>query len=59
MTASQRKVHLLIWLIVAPLALVGLVVALMQGPAEPIEQGPLPGVVDPDPAPQDDAGARP
>ena len=44
MTAGQRRTHLLIWLILGPLALIGLAVAVIQRPAEPVQQGPLPGL---------------
>jgi len=43
MTHTRRRAHLLLWLILAPLALAGLVLAVVWRPAEPVQDGPLPG----------------
>ncbi len=43
MTGPQRKMHVLLWLILGPLSLVGLVLALWWRPADPVQDGPLPG----------------
>ena len=44
MTSGQRKVHVVLWLVLGPLALAGLALAVMMKPAEPVQDGPLPGV---------------
>lgn len=43
MTRAQRKVHVLLWLVLGPLAVVGLVLAVMWRPMEPVQDGALPG----------------
>ncbi|MFK7790569.1 MAG: hypothetical protein AB8C95_13890 [Phycisphaeraceae bacterium] len=44
MTSAQRKTHLLLWLVLGPIALVGLALAVVWRPVEPIHEGELPGV---------------
>ncbi|MFN3165612.1 MAG: hypothetical protein ACE37H_00955 [Phycisphaeraceae bacterium] len=44
MTYAQRRVHLLLWLVLTPVALAGLVLAVAWRPAQPVQDGPLPGV---------------
>jgi len=44
MTSGQRKVHVLLWLVLGPIALIGLGLAVVWRPTDPIEPGPLPGV---------------
>ena len=46
MTRCQRKMHVLVWLVLGPVAVVGLALAVMWRPAEPIQDGALPGVAD-------------
>lgn len=43
MTAGQRRAHLVLWLVLGPLALLGLALAVVFKPAEPVQDGPLPG----------------
>ena len=43
-TSGQRKVHVLLWLVLGPIALIGLVLAVVWRPDEPVQQGELPGV---------------
>lgn len=50
MTHGQRRMHLLLWLTLAPLVLSGLLLALLLRPAEPVHDGALPGVTTPDDA---------
>ena len=44
MTSGQRKVHVVLWLVLGPIALIGLALALVMKPAPPVQDGPLPGV---------------
>ncbi|MEM9108842.1 MAG: hypothetical protein AAGC72_02360 [Planctomycetota bacterium] len=44
MTQGQRKVHVLLWLVLGPVAVAGLVLAVVWRPAEPVQRGALPGV---------------
>ena len=44
MTSGQRKVHVLLWLVLGPIALIGLALAVVWRPVEPIHEGGLPGV---------------
>ena len=44
MTSGQRKVHLLLWLVLGPIAVVGLVLAVLWRPPQPVQVGVLPGV---------------
>jgi|GEM_PF-2426617 len=44
MTSAQRKVHILLWLVLGPLAGLGLMLALDWRPAQPVQDGPLPGL---------------
>ena len=44
MTSGQRKVHLLLWLVLGPIAVVGLVLAVLWRPPQPVQDGVLPGV---------------
>lgn len=44
MTSGQRKMHVLLWLVVGPIAVVGLVLAVAWRPVEPVQSGALPGV---------------
>lgn len=44
MTRCQRKMHVLFWLVLGPVAVVGLVLAVMWRPVEPIQDGALPGI---------------
>ena len=44
MTGPQRKAHVLLWLVLGPIALVGLALAVVWRPAEPVQDGALPGV---------------
>lgn len=44
MTGPQRKAHLVLWLILGPLVLVGLLLALAWRPPVPVQEGELPGV---------------
>ena len=46
MTSKQRKIHLLLWLILGPAALLGLVLAVAWRPVQPVQDGALPGVSD-------------
>ena len=57
MTSGQRKAHVLLWLVLGPIAVVGLVLAVLWRPAEPVQQGPLPGVESS--VVQDDSGGQP
>ena len=43
MTGPQRKAHFMLWLVLGPLALVGLVLALVWRPPVPVQEGELPG----------------
>ena len=44
MTSGQRKLHLLMWLVLGPIALVGLALAVAWRPGVPVHDGALPGV---------------
>lgn len=44
MTSGQRKMHVLLWLVLGPIAVVGLVLAVVWRPVEPVQRGELPGV---------------
>lgn len=44
MTQLQKRIHLLLWFLLGPLALLGLFLAVLWRPAEPIQVGPLPGL---------------
>ncbi len=44
MTSGQRKVHVLLWLVLGPIALIGLALAVVWRPVEPVQDGALPGV---------------
>lgn len=44
MTSAQRKLHLAVWLVLGPIALIGLALAVVWRPAVPVYDGPLPGV---------------
>ena len=44
MTDGQRKMHLLMWLVLGPIAMLGLALAVIWRPAEPVQEGALPGV---------------
>lgn len=44
MTGPQRKTHLLLWLVLGPLALAGLILAIYLRPLEPVHDGDLPGL---------------
>lgn len=44
MTSKQRKVHLMMWMVLGPAALLGLVFAVAWRPVEPVQGGVLPGV---------------
>jgi len=44
MTTTQRKIHVLMWLVLGPVALVGLLLAVLHKPTAPVENGPLPGL---------------
>ena len=44
MTTGQRKAHVLLWLVLGPLAIIGLVLALQWRPPVPMQDGPFPGV---------------
>ena len=43
MTRAQRKAHLLLWLVLGPVALTGLVLAVLWRPPEPVQPGIAPG----------------
>ena len=43
-TKRQRTTHFLLWLVLGPLAALGLMFALQGRPAQPVQEGPLPGV---------------
>ncbi|XAL99556.1 hypothetical protein OT109_18500 [Phycisphaeraceae bacterium D3-23] len=43
MTPTQRKAHLLLWLVIGPIALVGLLLAVMWRPPVPVQPGVAPG----------------
>lgn len=43
MTGRQRKVHVVMWAVLGPVALAGLAIALVLKPAEPVQDGVLPG----------------
>lgn len=49
MTPTQRKTHLMLWLLLGPIALVGLVLAVLWQPPAPIQPGTAPGAA---PTPQ-------
>lgn len=53
MTSGQRKMHVLLWLVLGPIAVAGLVLAVVWRPVEPVQSGALPGV---DAQVSDDAG---
>lgn len=54
MTSRQRRAHLVLWLVLVPIALVGLWLALVWRPAEPVQDGGLPGVApETEPGPSD------
>ena len=59
MTVAQRKVHLLIWLVLGPVAAVGLMLAINWRPAPPVQDGPLPGVEAQSHEPPDDPEVSP
>lgn len=44
MSSGQRKIHVVLWLVLGPLALIGLAMAVVLKPAEPVQEGDLPGV---------------
>lgn len=44
MTSGQRKMHVLLWLVLGPLAVVGLVLGVLWRPPQPVQDGVLPGV---------------
>ncbi|MEM9345071.1 MAG: hypothetical protein AAGB26_00510 [Planctomycetota bacterium] len=44
MTHGQRKMHVLLWLVLGPIAVAGLALAVVWRPAEPVQDGPLPGL---------------
>ena len=44
MTNGQRKAHVIMWLVLGPMAIFGLVLAVLWRPIEPVQKGPLPGV---------------
>lgn len=44
MTSGQRKVHVWIWLLLGPIAVIGLALAVAWRPVEPVQEGSLPGV---------------
>jgi hypothetical protein len=50
MTSGQRKVHVLLWLVLGPAALVGLILAVLWRPVEPVQDGDLPGILQQDAA---------
>ena len=44
MTSGQRKAHIVMWLVLGPIAVVGLALALMNRLDVPVHNGELPGV---------------
>lgn len=42
MTRAQRKAHLLIWLLLAPLAIAGVTLLIVRAPAAPTLSEPAP-----------------
>lgn len=44
MTGGQRKVHVILWLVLGPIALAGLVAAVLLRPEPAVQPGTLPGV---------------
>ena len=59
MTKGQRTMHFLLWLVLGPLAALGLMFALQGRPAPPIQDGPLPGVGGQSQEAADEAEAQP
>ena len=43
MTSGHRRVHVWIWLVIAPLAGLAVVLAVLLQPAEPVQEGVAPG----------------
>lgn len=43
MTRTQRKMHLVLWLVLGPAALTGLVLAVLARPPIPVQPGQAPG----------------
>ena len=43
MTSGQRKAHVVMWAVLGPVAIVGLALALIWRPPQPVQDGPLPG----------------
>ncbi|MFI4860652.1 MAG: hypothetical protein ACIAXF_08235 [Phycisphaerales bacterium JB063] len=56
MTAAQRKMHLVLWLLLGPVALVGLILAVMWRPSAPVQPGTAPGTEASAAVAQDTAG---
>lgn len=56
MTPAQRKTHVLLWLLVGPIALVGLVLAVLWRPPVPVQPGTAPGAASAAPLADDPAG---
>jgi hypothetical protein len=44
MTSGQRKIHVLMWLVLGPVAVAGLALAVLWRPSQPVQDGALPGV---------------
>lgn len=62
MTGKQRKAHLVLWLILVPVAIAGLVIAVVLRPGVPIHQGEVPGLeasANPTDEPAQEAEAQP
>ena len=59
MTSGQRKMHLLMWLVLGPLAAFGLMLAIDWRPAKPVQDAPLPGVEHTSETADEQPGGRP
>lgn len=59
MTRCQRKMHVLLWVVLGPIAVAGLVLAVVWRPVEPVQAGDLPGVGDQVEQSEHDSGGKP
>jgi hypothetical protein len=59
MTKGQRTMHFLLWLVLGPLAALGLMFALQGRPVEPVQEGPLPWVEGPSQEIAEESEAQP
>ncbi len=60
MTRTQRKVHVLLWLVLGPVVLIMFLLVVLARPTVPVQADGLPGVEPDSPAltPNNDAGRR-